>query len=431
MQASRNGVAVAPPQHWATFMEDEGVQLRVQVPLAPYTTLGLGVAARYFVECRSEDEGRAALTLAADGRLPVYVLGGGSNVVFLDSGFPGLVLRITIGGVESRDGESPEVRAGAGVDWDGLVEAVVARGWTGVECLSGIPGTVGGTPIQNVGAYGQEIAESLVSVECLDRTTLERRTFTARERAFGYRDSRFKRADRGRYVVLEVTLRLARDQRPRIRYPELQRAVAELGGLDTVAPGEAVRLVREAVLALRRRKSMVLDPADPNTRSAGSFFTNPVLSAAAFADLAQRWKEIPSFPADGGVKVPAAWLVEHAGFPKGYRSGGGGGGGAGVSTRHALALGDLGGTSAGRLRLAEAGRAGGEKKFRIRLAYGPGGGGGGGGGGGISTRHALALVNLGGTSADLLRLAEEVRAGVEKQFGIRLAYEPEVVRSET
>src|SRR3989454_497737 len=338
MQASRNGVAVAPPQHWTTFMEDEGVQLREQVPLAPYTTLGLGGKARYFIECGTEEQVRATLAYAADRRLPVYILGGGSNVVFLDSGFPGLILRLTIGGIELRDGPSPEVRAGAGVDWDGLVQAVVARGWTGVECLSGIPGTVGGTPIQNVGAYGQEIAESLVSVECLDRTTLERGTCTARECAFGYRDSRFKRADRGRYVVLEVTLRLARDQKPRIRYPELQRAVAELGGLDTVARGEAVRLIREAVLALRRRKSMVLDPADPNTRSAGSFFTNPVLSAAAFADLAQRWKEIPSFPADGGGKVPAAWLVQHAGVPKGYRGGGGGGGGAGGSARHALAL---------------------------------------------------------------------------------------------
>src|SRR5437667_2707052 len=379
MQASRNGVAVAPPQHWATFMEDEGVELREHVPLAPYTTFGLGGKARYFVECGSEDEVRAALPYAAERRLLVYVLGGGSNVVFLDSGFPGLILRLTIGGMDLRDGPSPEVRAGAGADCDTLVQSVVQRGWTGVECLSGIPGTVGGTPIQNVGAYGQEIAESLVSVECLDRTTLERRTFTARECAFGYRDSRFKRADRGRYVVLEVTLRLARDQRPRIRYPELQRAVAELGGLDTVAPGEAVRLVREAVLALRRRKSMVLDPGDPNTRSAGSFFTNPVLSAAAFADLAQRWKEIPSFPADGGVKIPAAWPDEHAGIPKGNRTG-----------------------------------------------RGPGGAGAG-----ISTRHTLALVNLGGTSADLLRLAEEVRAGVEKQFGIRLAYEPEVVRPET
>src|SRR3989441_5327441 len=235
--------------------------------------------------------------------------------------------------MDLRDGPSPEVRAGAGVDWDTLVQNVVQRGWTGVECLSGIPGTVGGTPIQNVGAYGQEIAESLVRVECLDRTTLERRTFTARECAFGYRDSRFKRADRGRYVVLEVTLRLARDQRPRIRYPELQRAVAELGGLDTVAPGGAGRLGREGGPALRRRKSMVLDPADPNTRSAGSVFTNPVVSAAAFADLPQRRKEVPSFPADGGVKVPAAWLVEHAGVPKGYR----GGGGAGSSTAHAPA----------------------------------------------------------------------------------------------
>ena len=347
------------------------MQLREHVPLAPYTTLGLGGKARYFVECDSEDEVRAALSFAAERRLPAYILGGGSNVVFLDSGFPGLILRITIGGMEFHDGPAPEVRAGAGVDWDTLVESVVQRGWTGVECLSGIPGTVGGTPIQNVGAYGQEIAETLVSVGCLDRTTLERRTLSVQDCAFGYRDSRFKRQDRGRYVVLGVTLRLARDQQPRIRYPELQRAVADLGGLDAVAPGDAVRLVREAVLALRRRKSMVLDPADPNTRSVGSFFTNPVLSAAAFAELARQWKDIPSFPADGGVKVPAAWLVEQAGFPKGYR-------------RHS-------------------------------------------GGAGISTRHALALVNLGGSSADLLALAEELRAGVEKQFGIRLAYEPEVV----
>jgi len=347
------------------------VELREHVALARYTTLGLGGKARYFVECSSEDEVRAALSYAAERQLPTYILGGGSNVVFLDAGFPGLILRITISGIELRDGPSPELRAGAGVDWDTLLQSVVQRGWTGIECLSGIPGTVGGTPIQNVGAYGQEIAETLVSVACLDRTTLERRTFTAGECAFGYRDSRFKRQDRGRYVVLEVTLRLARDQQPRIHYPELQRAVADLGGLDAVAPGDAVRRVREAVLALRRSKSMVLDPADPNTRSVGSFFTNPVLSAAAFADLEKQWNGIPSFPADGGVKVPAAWLVEHAGFPKGYRRGGGGAG--------------------------------------------------------ISTHHALALVNLGGSSADLLALAEEVRAGVEQQFGIRLAYEPEVV----
>jgi UDP-N-acetylmuramate dehydrogenase len=349
---------------------------REHVPLAPYTTLGLGGAARYFIECDSEDAVRAALRYARHRDVPVYVLGGGSNVVFLDAGFPGLVLRVTIGGVELRDGAGPEVHAGAGVDWDTIVRATVERGWTGVECLSGIPGTVGGTPIQNVGAYGHEIAETLVRVTCLDRTTLARCSFSAAECRFAYRDSRFKRGDRGRYIVLDVTLRLGRDRRPVVRYPELQGAVARVADLDAVEPARGVAIVREAVLTLRRGKSMVLDPQDPNTRSAGSFFMNPVLSAAAFTDLENRWRllggqgAIPTYPTDGGVKVPAAWLVERAGFPKGYRWGGAG----------------------------------------------------------VSTRHALALVNLGGTSAELLALADAIVAGVEERFGVRLAYEPEVVR---
>jgi UDP-N-acetylmuramate dehydrogenase len=346
------------------------------VPLAPYTTLRLGGTARYFVECGSEGEVRAALLYARERHVPVYVLGGGSNVVFLDAGFPGLVLRITIGGVEFRDGSAPEVQAGAGIDWDSLVRGTVERGWTGVECLSGIPGTVGGTPIQNVGAYGQEIAETLVNVTCLDRTTLERRTFSAAECGFAYRDSRFKREDRGRYIVLDVTLRLARDRRPVLRYPELQTAVGRVADLAAVSPAQGVTIVRDAVLTLRRGKSMVLDPLDANTRSAGSFFMNPVLSAAAFGDLQSRWRTlggtsvIPTYPADGGVKIPAAWLVERAGFPKGYRRGGAG----------------------------------------------------------VSTRHALALVNLGGSSAELLALADAIVAGVEERFGVRLTYEPEVVR---
>lgn len=353
--------------------------LREHVALGPYTTLRLGGDARYFMECGGEEEVRAGLAWAAAQRLPVHVLGGGSNVVFRDAGFPGLVLRVTIGGLELRDAAAPEVRAGAGVEWDAVVRAAVERGWTGIECLSGIPGTVGGTPIQNVGAYGQEIAETVVSVTCLDRATLERRTLAAAECSFGYRDSRFKRADRGRYVVLDVALRLARDCRPLIRYPELQAAVARVTALDAVSPAEGVRIVRDAVLGLRRSKSMVLDPDDPNTMSVGSFFTNPVLSPAEFADLEARWRavehparprRIPTYPADGGVKVAAAWLVEQAGFPKGYRRGGAG----------------------------------------------------------ISTRHALALVNLGGTSAELLALADAIVAGVEERFGVRLALEPEVVR---
>ena len=357
------------------------VNLRENVSLAPYTTLQLGGPARYFVECASESAVRAALAYARERDLPVFVLGGGSNVVFSDGGFPGLVLRVAIGGIAfggggGGDGATPEISAGAGADWDTLVQGAVQRGWTGVECLSGIPGTVGGTPIQNVGAYGQEVSETLVRVTGLDRTTLERRTFTAAECEFGYRDSRFKRRDRGRYVVLDVTLRLARDTSPRVRYPELRETIARAGSLDDAAPADAVRLVRQTVLALRRAKSMVLDPADPNARSAGSFFMNPVLTRPAFAELERRWQRaggtsaIPSFPAGDAVKVPAAWLVERAGFPKGYRRGGAG----------------------------------------------------------VSARHALALVNLGGTSAELLALAEEIQAGVEQRFGIRLECEPEVVR---
>ena len=356
------------------------MNLRENVRLAPYTTLQLGGPARYFVECASESEVRATLAYAGERGLAVFVLGGGSNIVFGDAGFPGVVLRVAIGGIAFGEGDgpggAPEISAGAGADWDTLVRGAVERGWTGVECLSGIPGTVGGTPIQNVGAYGQEVAETLVHVNCLDRTTLERRTFSAAECEFGYRDSRFKRRDRGRYVVLDVTLRLERNASPRIRYPELRDAITRAGSLDAAAPAEAVRLVRQTVLALRRAKSMVLDPADPNARSAGSFFMNPVLSPAAFAELERRWQRaggtspIPSFPAGDAVKVPAAWLVERAGFPKGYRLGGAG----------------------------------------------------------VSERNALALVNLGGTSAELLALADAIRAGVERRFGITLECEPEVVR---
>lgn len=345
------------------------------VPLARFTTLGLGGPARYFAECASEEEIHSALEQAAARRVPVHVLGGGSNVVFRDSGFPGLVLRVTIGGIRYRDAATPEVTAGAGADWDALVCGAVERGWSGIECLSGIPGTVGGTPIQNVGAYGQEIAETLTSVTCLDRVTLERRSFSAAECAFGYRHSRFKGRDRGRYLVLDVALGLRRDAPPDIRYPELRAAVAHTASLDALAPPAAVRLVRETVLSLRRAKSMLLDPADPNARSVGSFFMNPVLSIAAFAELERRWRSggetaaIPTYPAGSAIKVPAAWLVERAGFPKGYRRGGAG----------------------------------------------------------VSSRHALALVNLGGTSAELLALADAIRRGVHARFGIQLEYEPEVV----
>jgi UDP-N-acetylmuramate dehydrogenase len=353
------------------------LEVRPSVPLAPYTTLGLGGPARYFAECANEAQVRAALLWAGKRGLPLAILGGGSNVVFADAGFPGLVLRVGLGALELRDGPAPEIVAGAGVEWDALVHQAAERGWAGVECLSGIPGTVGGTPIQNVGAYGQEVAQTIVSVTCLERSTLERRVFGRDECGFGYRSSRFKREDRDRYVVLEVAFRLQRDAPPRLEYPELRDAVARTGPLDPLAPAAALRLVRDSVLGLRRGKSMVLDPADPNTRSAGSFFMNPVVTADAFARLEERWKasgrdgRIPAFPAEGGVKLSAAWLVEQAGFAKGYRRGGAG----------------------------------------------------------VSTRHALALVNQGGTAAELLALADAIMEAVADRFGVRLEPEPRVYQA--
>ncbi len=350
--------------------------LREQEPLAQHTTLGLGGPARYFHECTTEAELREALTWARERRLRVQIMGGGSNLVVVDAGFPGLVLKLAIGGIALRETtQGVELTAAAGVEWDALVRQVVERGWTGIECLSGIPGTVGATPIQNVGAYGQEIAETLVSVRCLERAGLTEVVFPRDQCEFAYRSSRFKVRDHGRYIVLDITLRLDRDRLPQLRYAELAQAVRHHGELERLAPADAVSVVRNTVLELRRRKSMVLDPTDPNGRSVGSFFMNPVLSADAFDRLVHRWGAagegdgIPMFPADGRVKVPAAWLIEQAGFRKGYRRGGVG----------------------------------------------------------ISTRHALALVNHGGTTAELLALAEAIERAVYERFGVRLEREPVVV----
>jgi len=350
--------------------------LREQEPLAQHTTLGLGGPARYFHECTTEAELREALTWARERRLRVQIMGGGSNLVVVDAGFPGLVLKLAIGGIALRETtQGVELTAAAGVEWDALVRQVVERGWTGIECLSGIPGTVGATPIQNVGAYGQEIAETLVSVRCLERAGLTEVVFPRDQCEFAYRSSRFKSRDHDHYIVLDITLRLYRDRLPQLRYAELAQAVRHHGELERLAPADAVSVLRNTVLELRRRKSMVLDPTDPNGRSVGSFFMNPVLSADAFERLVHRWGAagegdgIPTFPADGRVKVPAAWLIEHAGFGRGYRRGGVG----------------------------------------------------------ISTRHALALVNHGGTTAELLALAEAIERAVYERFGVRLEREPVVV----
>ncbi|MBB2909177.1 UDP-N-acetylmuramate dehydrogenase [Streptosporangium becharense] len=334
------------------------------VRLAPYTTLGLGGPAGAFVEAGSPEEIVELVAEADRAGEPVLVLGGGSNLVVSDDGFDGLVVRVASRGVEV-DGD--RVTAQAGEDWDALVERVVAEGRSGVECLSGIPGLVGSTPIQNVGAYGQDVSQTITGVRVYDRRAGEVRDLDARECGFAYRHSAFK-ADPGRHVVLAVTYELPPGglSGP-VAYREL---AARLGvGLGERVP---LGLARAAVLELRRGKGMVLDAADPDTRSAGSFFTNPVLSVDEAAELERRAPGFPRWDMPGGaLKVPAAWLIENAGFPKGYRRG---------PAR-------------------------------------------------ISTKHTLAMTNpeLSATTADLLDLAREVRDGVLEKFGVTLVNEPVMV----
>ena len=358
-----------------------------QVPLAGYTTLRLGGPARRFAAAADDVELVAQVWAADERGEPLLVLGGGSNLVVADAGFPGTVVHVATRGVRHEpDGDSVLLTVAAGEDWDTVVAGTVADGLAGLECLSGIPGLAGATPIQNVGAYGQEVAQTLVAVRGYDRTRGEVVDLTAAECGFGYRTSAFKRslhswasgpAVTGRFVVLGVTFRLERSaESAPVRYAELARALG-IGEGGRAPLGE----VRSAVLALRRRKGMVLDAADPDTRSAGSFFTNPVLDPAAFAALERAvaatcgpGTRVPTFPTGPGqVKVPAAWLIERAGFAKGYAPGP-----------------DTGAR--------------------------------------ISAKHTLALVNPGGaTTASLLALAREVAGGVRKAFGVELAPEPVLV----
>lgn len=338
-----------------------------QVPLAPRTTLGLGGPARWFVAARSEAELVEALGWAAERDLPAILLGGGSNLVVADAGYPGLVIAVeTRGLVWQTVGDVTRVTAQAGESWDGLVAATVAAGLGGLEALSGIPGSVGATPIQNVGAYGQEVATHLTRVRLFDRRAARVVELARADCAFAYRDSRFRR-DPTAFAVLAVEFELPQSEQVAVAYPELVRALGD------TAPSPAA--VRAAVLGLRRSKSMVFDPTDPNHRSVGSFFLNPVVSAeqadavvARALILGAEPAAVPRYPAeDGAVKLSAAWLIERSGFPRGTR------------------LGSVG----------------------------------------ISSRHSLALVHHGGgTTAELLQLARAVQTAVAATFGVTLRPEP-------
>jgi UDP-N-acetylmuramate dehydrogenase len=341
--------------------------VRERVPLAPFTTLAVGGAARWFAEATDEAAVVAARAWAAARRVPLRVLGGGSNLVVADAGVEALVVRLALRGATTREaGAAVEVTAAAGEPWDAFVRMTVERGWAGLECLSGIPGLVGATPIQNVGAYGQEVSTTVTAVRALDLETGTIEDVPAAACGFAYRDSAFKSGEPGRRVVLAVTYRLRPGGPPTLSYADVERHLASRG---IAAP--TLGDVRESVLAIRRAKSMVLDdPADPNRRSCGSFFLNPIVAAADAEAVAARAGDaaMPRWPqGDGRVKLSAAWLIERAGFARGERHGR-----VGLSTRHTLAIVAHDGARAGDVldfarRLEEAVHA----RFGLRLTREP------------------------------------------------------------
>jgi UDP-N-acetylmuramate dehydrogenase len=321
--------------------------IQEHVPLAPFTTLGVGGPARYYTRAVRREEVAEAADWALTRRQALLVLGGGSNLLIADEGWPGLVLHVAVRGVESEaDPTGVALSVGAGEPWDDLVSLAVDKGWAGFECLSGIPGLVGATPIQNVGAYGQDVAETITAVDAVELATGRTATIENAACRFGYRDSRFKAADRGRYAIVGVRYRLRPGVPATPKYPDLLRALGERGITEP-----SLADVRASVLSVRRRKSMVVDPGDPFSRSVGSFFMNPVARAAdvdaAEENLRRRGhlaadENMPRYPAPpDNVKVPAAWLIERSGLPRGVRRGP-----VGLSPNHALAIVNHGGATA-------------------------------------------------------------------------------------
>ncbi|MGH1344100.1 MAG: UDP-N-acetylmuramate dehydrogenase [Nannocystales bacterium] len=312
------------------------------VQLADFTSLGLGGPSRRFIRTETSESLREALA-SQEAQGPVLLLGGGSNLVIADSGFDGLTIHLGLKGIVEQG--SGRIVVEAGEPWEKVVEYAVSRGWAGIECLSGIPGCAGSTPIQNVGAYGQEVSQVIDCVEALDLARGESVRLTSSQCQFAYRSSRFKR-ERGRWVVTRVHFQLRPGGTPTVAYRELSNA---LQGHDV-----SLTTVRDMVLTLRKNKSMVLDPSDPDTRSVGSFFTNPIVDAATAdrvraraieAGVVAEASEVPTYAAGEGLtKFPAAWLIERSGVSKGMRRGN-----VAVSSKHTLALVHLGGGSTAQL----------------------------------------------------------------------------------
>lgn len=346
--------------------------------LAPYTTIGLGGPARWFVSCSNEEDIREALKWAETYSHKIFVLAGGSNSLIADAGFPGLVIHIGLKGMEWK--ESGTVRVSAGEDWDPFVQSCLKRGFSGLESLSGIPGSVGSTPIQNVGAYGQEVKDTIVGVTAINRTSLKSVYFSNQDCDFSYRMSRFKGQGRDQFIITSVDFKLKTDSVAAITYPELERTLMTQPQWQNhnLSRSERLQLIRDTVIGIRSGKGMVIRPSDPDSRSLGSFFMNPIVSTQdkeRIIQLAAAESILPApnaFPAgDNTWKLSAAWLIEHSGTRKGEQ---------------------LGGAA-------------------------------------VSSKHSLALINRDrATTDDILKLANKIRDRVRRKFDIELHQEPELIR---
>ncbi|MEO8210440.1 MAG: UDP-N-acetylmuramate dehydrogenase [bacterium] len=349
------------------------IDFQEDVLLSNYTTIGLGGKAKYFLECKTVNEINSVLNFSKDNNLKVQVISGGSNIIFPDEGFEGLVLKIDLKGIKLIEEDDFVItKVSAGENWDDFVKIIIAKGLSGIECLSGIPGSVGAAPIQNVGAYGQEVKDTIVSLNAIDRDTFETVTFDNPECDFDYRLSRFKTNDKDKYIITEVSFRFKKNNQPEIKYPELQKYIEyhfDRSHSDSLL--EKLNQIRKSVLALRKKKSMLIDKDDPNSKSCGSFFMNPVLNEIEFEKFKSRAgrNDFPFYKTGENFKIPAAWLVEQAGFTKGYKKNGVG----------------------------------------------------------ISENHSLALININGTSGELLKLAYEIEKKIMEKFGIKLYKEPVIV----
>jgi UDP-N-acetylmuramate dehydrogenase len=352
-------------QQTSSFQIDSKSLIQKDITLAGFTTLGIGGRAKWFCRASNLEEVCFAIEFAAQVGAPVLFLGGGSNLVISDEGFKGLVIFNQIKGrqIIREDEETATIRIKSGENWDQFVQWAVERNYCGIESLSGIPGTVGGTPIQNVGAYGQEVSDVITSVEALELPACRMKKFLQDECGFSYRKSRFNTSDKNKYFIYSVEFTLRKNSGPRITYPELK---------SELPPNPTIKDIRNTVINIRKRKSMVIDENDRNSRSVGSFFKNPIINSESVERIEKVvGQSPPQFPqTDRMVKIPAAWLIEKAGFNKGYRAGNVG----------------------------------------------------------ISENHTLALVNFGGgTAEELISLAKTIRLRVSQKFGILLEAEPTLI----